>query len=201
MTAGAFEVLVSEERLRARTEELAAEISAHFSGPRPPLLVSVLKGSAIFLSDLMRALTIDVEVDFMSLTPYGNEGVVRILKDLDQDVGGRDVLIVEDIVDTGLTLQYLRKTLKNRNAKSIATVTLLDKVARRIIPVPVEWRGFEIPDLFVLGYGLDYEGLYRNVRDIFVAPDIVELASRPDMFVDQVLGAGNGNRAAMAAGD
>ena len=196
-----YEVLVSEEKLRARIAELADEISAHFSGPRPPLLVSILKGSTVFLADLMRALAIHVEVDFMSLSPYGTEGVVRIIKDLDQDVNGRDVLIVEDIVDTGLTLQYLRKTLKNRNAASVATVTLLDKAVRRIIPVPVEWRGFEIPDLFVLGYGLDHEGIYRNVRDIFVAPDIVKLAAQPDAFVEQVLAVGNGNRARSAAGE
>ena len=190
------EVIVTEERLLARVAELGDEISAHYSGAAPPVLVSVLKGSTVFLADLVRAMSIDVEIDFMSLSPYGSEGVVRIIKDLDHDVKDRDVLIVEDIVDTGFTLQYLRKILAARQAASIATVALLDKTARRIIPVPVEWRGFEIPDLFVLGYGLDYEGIYRNVRDIFVARDIVELAADPKLFVLQVLQVGNGNRAA-----
>ena len=195
-----FEVLITEEQLRTRIGELGTEISAHFQGQESPLLISVLKGSTVFLADLMRSLSIDIEVDFMSLSPYGTEGVVRIVKDLDQDVAGRDVLIVEDIVDTGLTLQYLRKTLKSRKAESVRTVTLLDKVVRRIIPVPVEWRGFEIPDLFVLGYGLDFGGIYRNVRDIFVAPDIVHLSADPGMFVERVLGVGNGNRAADVTG-
>ena len=194
------EVIITEELLAKRVAELGEEISRHYKGAPPPVLVSVLKGSTVFLADLVRELTIDIEVDFMSLSSYGNEGVVRIIKDLDHDIKDRDVLIVEDIVDTGFTLQYLRKILSSRQAASVATVTLLDKTARRIIPVPVEWRGFEIPDLFVLGYGLDVEGIYRNVRDIFVAPDIVELAADPDLFVPRVLKLGNGNRAAEEEG-
>ena len=189
------DVIVTQERLAERVSELGEEISGHYRGGDPPVLVSVLKGSTVFLADLVRELTIDIEIDFMSLSSYGSEGVVRIIKDLEGDISGRTILIVEDIVDTGFTLQYLRKILANRQAASVATVTLLDKTARRIIPVPVEWRGFEIPDLFVLGYGLDFEGIYRNVRDIFVAPNIVELASEPDLFVPRVLKVGNGNRA------
>jgi hypoxanthine phosphoribosyltransferase len=189
----AVEVLVPEERLKGRVRELGVEISEHYAGRPAPLLVSVLKGSTVFLADLVRELSIDVEVDFMSLSSYGSTGVVRVIKDLDRVVEGQEVLIVEDIVDTGFTLQYLRKTLLARGAGSVATVTLLDKVARRIIPVPVEWKGFEIPDLFVLGYGLDFEGIYRNVRDIFVAPDIVRLAAEPGIFVSRVHARGSGN--------
>ena len=191
-----MEVLVPEARLRARVRELGIEISEHYAGRPAPLLVSVLKGSTVFLADLVRDLSIDVEIDFMSLSSYGSSGVVRVIKDLDRVVEGREVLIVEDIVDTGFTLQYLRKTLLTRGAESVATVTLLDKVARRIIPVPVEWKGFEIPDLFVLGYGLDFEGIYRNVRDIFVAPDIVRLAAEPAIFVSRVHARDSGNRVA-----
>ncbi|MEA2453344.1 MAG: hypoxanthine phosphoribosyltransferase, partial [Actinomycetota bacterium] len=138
---------------------------------------------------------LDLEIDFMSITSYagsqGASGVVRIVKDLDIDISGRDVVIVEDIVDTGLTLTYLRRTLGERNPRSLQTVTLLDKAARRIIPVPLEHRGFEIPDVFVVGYGMDFQGRYRNVPDILAVNDLARLANDPLMLCDQVFsGAG-----------
>ena len=174
-----------------RIAQLATEIDETYAtAEQPVVLVSVLKGSAMFLADLMRRLTVDVEVDFMSISSYGasgsSSGVVKIVKDLDADVGGRDVLIVEDIVDTGLTLNYLRRALGDRGPASLRTVTLLDKVVRRIVPVPVEFSGFQIEDVFMLGYGLDWQGRYRNVPDLLAVQDISLLASDADLFVDRL---------------
>lgn len=187
----AVEVLIPNSRLAERVDELAAELSAHYrSLGEAPVLVSVLKGSSIFLADLIRAMDIDVRLDFMSISAYGDgrsgSGVVRIVKDLEQNIAGQHVLIVEDIVDTGLTLNYLRRTLGDREPASLKAVTLLDKSARRIIPVQLEWAGFEIPDVFVLGYGLDHQGIYRNVTDILAVHDITTLVARPDMYVDEL---------------
>lgn len=181
-------VLLTREEIALRVGELGKEISAAYEGSEP-VLVAILKGSAVFLADLARALSIDARFDFMSISSYSGEqatGVVRIVKDLEHDIEGRDVVIVEDIVDTGLTLNYLRKTISARDPRSLSTVTLLDKAARRILPVEVEWRGFEIPDAFVLGYGLDYHGLYRNVKDLLAVSDISALVARPDLYVDQL---------------
>lgn len=179
--------LIDQETLRLRVAELGREITAHYSASAsPPVLVGVLKGSAIFLADLIRAIDLDVEIDLMSISSYAahsGSGVVRIIKDLEASIEGREVLIVEDIVDTGLTLNYLRRTLGERRPASLRAVTLLDKSVRRIIPVRLEWAGFEIPDVFVLGYGLDQGGLYRNVPFLFAASDIPELVARPDMYV------------------
>ena len=147
----------------------------------------------MFLADLIRSIDIDVEVDFMSITSYGSgggSGVVRIVKDLDTDVTGRDVVIVEDIVDTGLTLTYLRRTLGQRGPRSLRAVTLLDKAARRIIPVELEHRGFEIPDVFVIGYGLDFQGRYRNVPEILQVNDLPRLAGDPGMLSGELFTAG-----------
>ena len=183
-----FEVLIDAARLRARIGELAGELADAYAGAeRPPVLVGVLKGSVLFLADLVRALAIDVEVDFMSISSYSaggaQSGVVRIVKDLDSDVHGRDVVIVEDIVDTGLTLNYLRRNLGARSPRSLRAVTLLDKSVRRIVPVPLEHRGFDIPDVFVVGYGLDFQALYRNVRDLLSVPDLARLANDPRLLV------------------
>jgi hypoxanthine phosphoribosyltransferase len=172
-----LEVLVERATLQARVEHLGSLLAAEYSARRPPVLaIGILKGSAIFLADLVRAMAVDVEVDFMSISSYERDsgvtsGIVRILKDLERDVTGRDVLIVEDIVDTGLTLSYLRKTLAARRPASLATVALLDRVARRIVPVPIEHSGFEIPDVFVVGYGLDWRGRFRNLQEILALGD------------------------------
>ena len=187
--APAYEVLIDAGRLRRRIEELAVELAEACAGAeRPPVFVGVLKGSVLFLADLVRALPFDVEVDFMSISSYsaggGQSGVVRIVKDLDSDVHDRDVVIVEDIVDTGLTLNYLRRNLGARSPRSLRAVTLLDKSVRRIVPVPLEHRGFDIPDVFVVGYGLDFQALYRNVRELLSVPDLPRLANDPRLLVN-----------------
>ena len=191
-STGAFvEVLIDESRLQARISELGRELSiAYSNAPTPPILVGVLKGSTMFLADLVRACSIDVAVDFMSISSYAEtstqSGVVRIVKDLDLEIVGRHVVIVEDIVDTGLTLTYLRKALLERAPSSLAAVTLLDKVARRIVPVQLEHSGFEIPDVFVVGYGLDFMGRYRNAPELLAVRDLPRLANDPDLLVDVI---------------
>jgi hypoxanthine phosphoribosyltransferase len=182
-----LEVLIPGPTLNARVLEMAAEISDLYRDGEPPILVCVLKGSVLFLADLVRAMDIDVHVDFMAISSYSEtgttSGVVQIVKDVEADLTGRDVLIVEDIVDTGLTLHYLRRTVMAREPASLRAVTLLNKAVRRIIPVELEWSGFEIPDEFVLGYGLDHAGLYRNLEDLVVVPDIARLVAEPRMYV------------------
>jgi hypoxanthine phosphoribosyltransferase len=190
----AAEVLITRAELARRTRELATEVSAGFhDGGEPPLLIGVLKGSTLFLADLLRAMTVDVAVDFMSISSYDaaapQSGIVRIVKDLEEDIGGRDVVIVEDIVDTGLTLTYLRRALGERDPRSLRCVTLLDKAIRRIVPVELEHRGFEIPDVFVVGYGLDFQGRYRNVPDILAVRDLARLANDPGLLVPVLFGA------------
>jgi hypoxanthine phosphoribosyltransferase len=185
----AAELLISRDSLRARIRELGRELTERLaSGREPPVLVGVLKGSTLFLADLVRSMHLDLEVDFMSISSYsdsgGQSGVVRIIKDLERDIEERDVVIVEDIVDTGLTLNYLRRTLIQRGARSLIAITLLDKAARRIVPVELELTGFEIPDVFVVGYGLDFQGRYRNLRDIFAVHDIARLANDPYLLVE-----------------
>ena len=190
MSDPVVEVLVSREQLRARVAELGAEITKDYAERSdPPLLVGVLKGSAFFLADLIRSLDCDLHIDFMSISSYaasGRSGVVRILKDLEQNVAGRDVILVEDIVDTGLTLTYLRRTLETRGTRSLSTVALLDKAVRRIVPVELEYRGFDTPDVFVVGYGLDFQGRYRNVPDILAVRDIARLANDPMLLVESL---------------
>jgi hypoxanthine phosphoribosyltransferase len=160
------EVLVAAEDLNLRVRALGEEISRDYAG-RPLLLVGVLKGAVFFLSDLMRFIDIPVEVDFMAVASYGSatdsSGVVRILKDLDVAIEGRDVLIVEDIVDSGLTLQYLLRNLGSRNPATLEVCALLIKPDRREVDLPIRYVGFEIPDRFVIGYGLDYAERHRNL--------------------------------------
>jgi len=172
------EILIDEETLGARIVELGAEISADYQG-RDLLLIGVLKGAVFFMADLMRHLTVQCEVDFMAISSYGDStdssGIVRILKDLDINIEGRDVLVVEDIIDSGLTLSYLMRNLESREPASLEVCALMTKPARREIDVPVRYIGFEIPNRFVVGYGLDFGERYRNLPYVGVLdPDLVE---------------------------
>jgi hypoxanthine phosphoribosyltransferase len=159
-------ILVGEEDLDRRIRELGAEISRDYRG-KDLVLLGILKGAVLFLSDLVRRIDITAEVDFMAVASYGNatksSGVVQILKDLEGPIEGRDVLIVEDIVDTGLTLRYLHDTLQGRNPRSLEVCALLAKPEAQIVEVPVKYLGFEIPNEFVVGYGLDYQQRYRGL--------------------------------------
>ena len=194
--AGLIEILITRNQLAAACAELGDELSRTFEGGAPPIMVGVLKGSTLFLADLVRAMSIDVAVDFMAISSYeagaSQPTVVRILKDLEQDIGGRDVVIVEDIVDTGLTLTYLRKALSERRPRSLRTVTLLDKAARRIVPVTLEHRAFEIPDVFVVGYGMDFQGRYRNSADLLAVRDLPRLANEPRLLDRPLFGGRDG---------
>ena len=161
-----LKVLLSEEEIKERVAQLGARISADYAG-RELLMISVLKGSVAFMADLMRAITIPVSIDFMAVSSYGKgvktSGVVKIIKDLDQHIEGRDLLIVEDILDSGMTLSYLSKILKARNPRSVRIATLLDKPERRTADIQADYYGFQVPDAFVVGYGLDYDETYRNL--------------------------------------
>ena len=165
------EELVSQSDLERRVRELGAEISRDYAG-KDLFLVGVLKGAVFFLSDLMRSLEVDCEVDFMAVASYGSStdssGVVRILKDLDATIEGKDVLIVEDIIDSGLTLSYLLRTLKAREPRSLEVCALLTKPERREVELPIRYTGFEIPNKFVIGYGLDHAERYRNLPYVAV---------------------------------
>ena len=169
-----LEVLISTEQLQNRISELGAEITRDYAG-KNPLLIGVLKGACTFLSDLMRAADIQLGIEFMAISSYGasmrTSGEVRILKDLDVAIEGRHILVVEDIVDTGLTLNYLLANLKSRGAASVKLAALLDKFERREKEVPIDYLGFQIPDKFVVGYGLDYAERYRNLPFIGVVKD------------------------------
>jgi len=164
-------VLVSEEELKAKVAELGAQISKDYEG-KNLVLVSILKGSVVFMADLMRSVTIPCSVDFMAVSSYGNQttttGAVKINKDLNQDIEGRDIILVEDILDSGVTLHYLKDYLSVRRPASITIATLLDKPARRKAPIHAAYAGFEVPDAFVVGYGLDYAEKYRNLPYIGV---------------------------------
>lgn len=169
-----LEVLFSEERIQERIKELGAEITRDYAG-RNPLLIGVLKGACFFLSDLLRNIDTRLSLEFMAISSYGSStrtsGEVRIMKDLDVPIEGRDILVVEDIVDTGLTLTYLLENLKSRGAASVKLAALLDKRDRRQKEVPIDYLGFQIPDHFVVGYGLDYAERYRNLPFIAVLKD------------------------------
>ena len=165
-------ILIDKERLQTRIVELAAEISRDYAGVDDLLLVCVLKGAVMFLSDLSRRLAVPHAIDFMAVSSYGasteSSGIVRILMDLEANILDRHVLIVEDIIDSGRTLDYITRNLRTRGPASLKICSLLDKKARRVIPIAVDYVGFEIPDEFVIGYGLDFVELYRNLPFIGV---------------------------------
>lgn len=160
------EVLFTEDEIQEKIKTLGASIS-HDYRDREVLLVNVLKGGVMFLADLIRNITIPISIDFMAISSYGPStetlGIVRLVKDLEESVSDKDVLVVEDIIDTGLTLSYLLRNLESRNPKSLKICTLLDKSVRRIPEIPIYYKGFDVPDVFVVGYGLDYEQKYRNL--------------------------------------
>ena len=168
---GVDRILIDSETLQAGIREIAAELDVDYAGDTP-LMIGVLTGAVAFMADLMQAMTIPLTIDFMAISSYGSStkssGVVRILKDLDQDVKGRRIIVVEDIVDSGLTLQYLLDQLELRNPKDIRVVALLKKDKPDAIPVQVDRIGFHIPDEFVIGFGLDYAGIYRNLPYVAV---------------------------------
>ena len=165
------EVLLTKEEIAARVKEIGNQIAKDYEG-KDLLLIGVLKGAFIFLGDLIRSIDIPAKVDFMAVSSYGSStessGVVRILKDLDATIEGKDILIVEDIIDTGLTLNYLIGNLKSRGANSVSVCTLLDKPERRKVNVELKYKGFDIPDEFIVGYGLDYAEKYRNLDQIYI---------------------------------
>ena len=174
------------EDIRRRIEELGRTITGDYEG-RAPVLISVLKGGSVFLADLMREIALPIAIDYMSISRYGGAaeslGRVRIVKDLDHDIGGRDVIVVEDIIDSGLTLSYLISVLDSRDPASVEVCALLDKSVRRIVPLELRYRGFDCPDEFVVGYGLDFEERFRNVPDILAVHDMEALRADPDVLI------------------
>jgi hypoxanthine phosphoribosyltransferase len=184
-------VLFGREDIRRRIEELGRTITGDYEG-RAPVLISVLKGGSVFLADLIRTISLPVSIDYMSISRYGGAtesmGRVRIVKDLEQDVGGCDVIVVEDIVDTGLTLGYLISVLESRSPASVRVCALLDKTARRIAPIEIRYRGFECPDVFVVGYGLDFHERYRNIPDLLAVQDVSLLTDDPDALFEYLPG-------------
>lgn len=165
-TTAISEVLISAEEIQQRVAELGQAISRDYAG-RNPLLVGVLKGVVFFMADLLRAITIPAELDFIAVSRYEpqarDQGPVRLLKDLEVPIAGRDVLFVEDVIDSGLTMSYLLRSLRAREPSSLDVCVLLDKSKHRLIDVPLKYKGFDLPDRFVVGYGLDYRGRYRNL--------------------------------------
>ena len=178
-------VLFAREDIRRRVQELGRAIAVDYAG-RAPVLITVLKGGAVFLADLMRAMPSAAEPHFMAISRYGDAreslGRVRILLDVDVDLSGRDVLLVEDIVDTGLTLRYLLGVLQARGPASLEVCALLDKAVRRIAPLAPRYVGFDCPDRFVVGYGLDFQERYRNLKDIVAVHDLAALEADPSLL-------------------
>ncbi len=177
--------VVTAEAIAARVAELGAQITKDYEG-KDPVLLGVLNGAVPFLADLSRHLPPNIEIDFLSLTRFGAEGRVGIKVDSATSISGRDVIVVEDIVDTGLTLSYLLGLLETRSPASIATATLIDKTTRRIVEVALDYRGFEVGDEFLLGYGLDWEGRYRNLTSLWAVLDLAAFQEDPDLLSQEV---------------
>ncbi len=182
-----FVEVVSRQAIASRVAELGAEITADYAG-RDPILVGVLHGSLPFLTDLSRHLPPSIQIDFLALTRFGEEGRVSIAMDTLSPVEGRDVIIVEDIIDTGLTLTTLLRLIEARNVASLAVATLLDKVGRRIVDAPLDYRGFEVGDEFLLGYGLDWEGKFRNLESLWAVMDLAAFQADPGALARRVFG-------------
>ena len=186
-------VLFGREEIRRRVGELGRTITGDYVG-REPILISVLKGGTVFLADLIREIDLPLEVHLMAISPYGGAvesmGRVRILLDIDRDLTGRDVLLVEDIVDTGLTISYLLSILRSRNPASLEVCTLLDRSVRRIAPLRPAYVGFDCPDSFVVGYGLDHQERFRNLGDILQVNDMAALAADPDVLLPHLAAVG-----------
>ncbi|HEX7099840.1 MAG TPA: hypoxanthine phosphoribosyltransferase [Acidimicrobiia bacterium] len=177
-------LVVPAEEISVRVAELGAALSRDYEGKKP-MLVAVLVGSLPFLSDLVRAIDIPLEVDFLGLSRFGEGGRIRIALDTAESVEGRHVVIVEDIIDTGLTLTVLRRMLEDRGAASVATAALVDKTRRRLVDVPIEYRGFEVGDEYLIGYGLDWKGHYRNLDSLWAVLDLERLIEDPAALHDQ----------------
>ena len=190
--AESFAEVITASALASRAQELGAQLTEDYRN-REPVFVGVLHGSLPFLSDLVRQVQTKLEVDFLALSRFGEGGKVRIAMDTEISLEHRHVVLVEDIVDTGLTLSYVRRLLETRDVASLATVTLIDKAPRRIVEVPLEYRGFEVGDEFLLGYGLDWEGKYRNLRSIWVVLDLATLQSDSASLADRVFPAHGDN--------
>ena len=169
---------VTEEELHSRVSELGAAISEDYD-EREPLLISIMTGSIPFAADLLRAISIPVGVDFLNLNRFGESGRIGIAMDLSTPVFDRNVIIVEDIIDTGLTLKVLRKMMFDRGAASVNTASLVDKTRRRVTSVPIEYRGFEVGDEYLVGYGLDWQGYYRNLRSVWAVLDLAAFVADP----------------------
>lgn len=191
-----LDLLIDSAALAARVRRLALELTEAYEGRRP-VLVSVLKGATLFLADLVRHMDIECEVDFMSISSFGSggaSGIVRIEQDLSGNIEGRHVVVVEDIVDTGLTLQYLLRVLAARHPASLEVCALFDKDVRRIVDLDIAFRGFSIPDRFVIGYGLDHDELYRNLDALYAVTDIEALVQEPARHVPSFFPAAGSGR-------
>lgn len=185
--ADPFTLAIPEREIRARVVELGAALTEDYAGRRP-VVVGVLTGALWFVADLVRHIDLELDVDFLLLNRFGEGGRIRIQTDTALPLNGRDVILVEDIVDTGLSLTVLRRMLEERDVASVRCVALLDKVTRRIVEVPLEYRGFEVGDEFLLGYGLDLDGVYRNLRDIWAVLDLAAIQEDPGSFRRVVFG-------------